>query len=60
MNISSTDEGLAAYAELVRAWAPRLDLVGPRELERFEERHIADSLRLLPLAEALPEGLRAR
>ena len=49
--------GLAAYAALVRDWAPRLDLISPGDLERFEERHIRDSLRALPLVEALPDGI---
>jgi 16S rRNA (guanine527-N7)-methyltransferase len=47
---------LAAYAALVRRHAGRVDLVSPRDLERFEERHIHDSLRLLPLLEELPPG----
>jgi 16S rRNA (guanine527-N7)-methyltransferase len=50
------DPRLAAYAALVRTWAPRLDLVGPDELARFEERHVADCLRLAPLVAALPPG----
>jgi 16S rRNA (guanine527-N7)-methyltransferase len=50
------EDKLRAYAELVRTWAPRLDLVGPDELTRFEERHVADSLRLVPLARSLPAG----
>lgn len=49
-------ERLAAYAELVRRWAPRLDLVSPRDLERFEERHIADCLRAADLVRGLPRG----
>lgn len=48
--------GLAAYAGLVRAWAPRLDLVSPADLDRFEERHIEDSLRITPLLEDAPDG----
>ncbi len=51
------DQGkLAEYAALVRLWAPRVDLVSPGDLERLEERHIADSLRLAPLLDELPEG----
>ena len=51
------DQGkLDEYAALVRLWAPRLDLVSPSDLERFEERHIADSLRLAALLDELPEG----
>jgi 16S rRNA (guanine527-N7)-methyltransferase len=48
--------GLDAYAALVRRWAARLDLVSPADLERFEERHIRDCLRALPVVEALPDG----
>ncbi len=40
----------------MRHWAPRLDLVAPGDLVRFEERHIADSLRLVPLMDDLPDG----
>ena len=47
---------LAEYAALVRQWAPRLDLVAPGDLPRFEERHIADSLRAGPLVDSLPPG----
>lgn len=50
------DALLARYAELVRLWSERLDLVSPVDLARFEERHIRDSLRLLPLFDDLPEG----
>lgn len=51
------DQGkLAAYEDLVRLWAPRLDLVSPGDLDRFGERHIADSLRVIELVEQAPEG----
>ena len=49
-------ELLAAYAALVRTWAPRLDLVSPGDLDRFETRHVEDSLRAVPLLGQLPEG----
>lgn len=54
-------EGKAAgsfehYAGLVRHWAPRLDLVSAADVDRFEKRHIEDSLRLLPLMQAQPPG----
>jgi 16S rRNA (guanine527-N7)-methyltransferase len=52
----SPTELLARYAELVRHWAPKLDLVSPGDLDRFEERHIADSLRALPALDAAPDG----
>jgi 16S rRNA (guanine527-N7)-methyltransferase len=47
---------LQAYAELIRLYASRINLVSPADLERFEERHIEDSLRLLPLVAAAPPG----
>lgn len=50
---------LSRYADLVRAWSHRLDLVSPDDLERFEERHIGDSTRLLDLLTEVPEGLCA-
>jgi 16S rRNA (guanine527-N7)-methyltransferase len=51
-----TNERLAAFADLVQDWAPKLDLVAPGDLDRFEERHIADSLRLLDLLSGAPKG----
>jgi 16S rRNA (guanine527-N7)-methyltransferase len=51
------DQGkLDLYAALVRRWSDRMDLVSPADLRRFEERHIADSLRALALVEDAPEG----
>ena len=47
---------LKRYAELVRHWSKRLDLVSPGDLARFESRHIADSLRVLDLLALLPPG----
>jgi 16S rRNA (guanine527-N7)-methyltransferase len=47
---------LERYADLVRRWATRVDLVSGRDLERFEERHIDDSLRAAPLLTSLPRG----
>lgn len=49
-------EILNRYAELVRAYATRLNLVSLDDLDRFEARHIQDSLRVLPLLEGAPEG----
>ncbi|MGH2699984.1 MAG: 16S rRNA (guanine(527)-N(7))-methyltransferase RsmG, partial [Actinomycetota bacterium] len=49
-------EALAAYAELLRRWAPRVDLVAPGDLDRLESRHIADSLKALPVVRAAPPG----
>lgn len=44
------------YAELVRAYSDKLDLVSPSDLPRFEERHIRDSLRALPYVRQAPAG----
>ena len=52
----TSDDLLGRYAALVRAWAPRLDLVSPRDLERFEDRHVEDCLRATPLLDEIPEG----
>lgn len=54
---SSDQEKLRSYMELVRLWADRMDLVAPGDLEVFRDRHIRDSLRLVPLLEELPDGL---
>lgn len=45
-----------AYVELVRSWAPRLDLIAPGDLGRIEERHIDDSLKALPWVLDAPPG----
>ena len=47
---------LAGYAELLRRWAPKLDLISDRDLSRLEERHLDDSLKALPLLSDVPEG----
>jgi 16S rRNA (guanine527-N7)-methyltransferase len=49
-------DALADYAALIRRWADRVDLVAPADLDRLEERHIADSLRLAPMLDVLPPG----
>ncbi len=48
---------LARYAGLVRTFATRMNLVSGDDLDRFEERHIDDSLRALRLLDELPEGI---
>jgi len=54
---NTSDQGkLSDYEDLIRAWAGRLDLVSPADLDRLYERHIADSLRVVPLVEGAPEG----
>jgi 16S rRNA (guanine527-N7)-methyltransferase len=50
------DALLEAYLDLVRRWAPKLDLVSPSDLPRFRERHIEDALRAAPLLADLPDG----
>ncbi|MPZ69093.1 MAG: 16S rRNA (guanine(527)-N(7))-methyltransferase RsmG [Actinobacteria bacterium] len=52
----TVDERLGAYAELVRKWAPRVNLIAAGDLEHLEARHIEDSLRALPLVTEAPEG----
>jgi 16S rRNA (guanine527-N7)-methyltransferase len=52
------DPGIASrlhtYADLIRAWNPRLNLVSRTDLDSLEGRHIADSLQL---AELIPEAV---
>lgn len=50
------EEALRSYAELVRAWAGRLDLIAPGDIAVFEKRHIEDCLRLAPLLREVPPG----
>lgn len=50
-----TRDRLAAYADLVRRWQPKINLVGPSTLDDIWRRHILDSAQLMPL---LPEGTR--
>ena len=47
---------LQAYEALVGAYADRLNLVAPGDLRSFRARHIADSLRALPLLRGAPPG----
>lgn len=44
------------YAELVRAYSDKVDLVSPGDLARFEERHIKDSLRARAWVNRCPPG----
>lgn len=53
---SSQQPLLDAYADLVRTWALRLNLVSLDDLDRIETRHVQDSLRLAPLLAEAPEG----
>ena len=47
---------LEAYLDLIRSWAPKLDLISPGDLERLHERHLYDALRAVPLIDSLPDG----
>lgn len=49
-------ERLATYGRLVAEWSDRVGLVSARDLERFDERHLADCLRVLPVLQILPDG----
>ncbi len=50
-----TLERLNIIAAQVRKWQPRINLVAPSTIETLWERHIEDSMQLLPLA---PSGFR--
>lgn len=50
-----TLDRLTAYAELLRKWQPKINLVGPATLPDLWQRHLLDSAQLYPL---LPEGTR--
>ncbi len=50
-----TEARLARFAELVRKWSPRINLVSRGGLEELWERHIVDSGQLWPHA---PQGRR--
>lgn len=50
-----TTERLEVYAQLLRQWTPRINLVSRPSLDDLWTRHFADSAQLLPLA---PEGAR--
>lgn len=47
-NVSrETDDRLVRYADLIRVWSRRINLVAPSTIDNLAERHIADSLQLL-------------
>jgi 16S rRNA (guanine527-N7)-methyltransferase len=54
--VSREDALLERYCDLLKTWAPRLDLVGDRDLGRLRSRHIEDSLRAVWLLRSLPPG----
>lgn len=50
-----TLDRLSAYADLLRKWQPKINLVGPSTLPDLWQRHFLDSAQLYPL---LPDGTR--
>jgi 16S rRNA (guanine527-N7)-methyltransferase len=48
---------LQAYVDLLIAWNPRINLVGPRTLDDIWRRHILDSAQLRPLVPAQTRSL---
>lgn len=48
-----TSDRLQIFAELLQRWNPRINLVSAGDLPHLQQRHIADSLQLLP---DLPRG----
>lgn len=46
---------LEIYVELLLSWQKRINLIGPATIDTVWERHILDSVQLLPL---LPEGTK--
>jgi len=49
-------EKIATYVRLLLTWQQRINLIGPATVSAVWERHICDSVQLLPL---LPPGTRA-
>lgn len=50
MNVSrETSERLERYAELIRQWNPRINLVAPGSVEHLKTRHIDDCLQVAKL-----------
>ena len=49
-------QSLAVYEDLLRRWAPKLDLVASGDVDRIGPRHIEDALRAVPLLDGLPGG----
>ena len=49
-------EKIATYVRLLLTWQQRINLIGPTTVSAVWERHVCDSLQLLPL---LPPGTRA-
>jgi 16S rRNA (guanine527-N7)-methyltransferase len=49
-------KAVAAYEEMLLEWAPRFDLISDADVGRVRERHIEDSLRVVPFIADLPPG----
>jgi 16S rRNA (guanine527-N7)-methyltransferase len=47
-----SDARLRLYADLVEKWSPRINLISKSDMPHIWERHIQDSLRLLPFIPA--------
>lgn len=57
MNVSrETDEALTRYAELIRKWNPRINLIAPGTVDQIETRHLADSLQLVQASHSARTG----
>lgn len=50
MNVSRETEALNRYADLIRKWSPRINLVAQSTIDEIETRHIKDSLQLVDAA----------
>jgi 16S rRNA (guanine527-N7)-methyltransferase len=51
---ADTESRLRAFAALLRRWNSTLNLIAPRDIDVLWDRHIADSLQLVPL---VPHGV---
>jgi 16S rRNA (guanine527-N7)-methyltransferase len=52
--VSASDARLRRFVALLLRWNAALNLIAPRDVEVVWERHVADSLQLVPL---MPEGV---
>ncbi|WP_369822911.1 16S rRNA (guanine(527)-N(7))-methyltransferase RsmG [Acetobacter sp. DmW_043] len=44
-----TEERLKCFVELLLKWNPRINLVSPKDIHQVWERHVQDSLQIVPL-----------
>ncbi|PPQ29975.1 16S rRNA (guanine(527)-N(7))-methyltransferase RsmG [Rhodopila globiformis] len=54
MTLTDAEARLQAFTALLRRWNSTLNLIAPRDVDVLWERHIADSLQLVPL---MPPGV---